>query len=87
VFRLNIEQLKRIMPSPAPNTTLFIAGIPHYLNVFHFGTCHSVRLVYRQRGLDCVIYKSPEETRKLYDAHAGPKLLLFYKDREIKTSE
>ncbi len=87
VFRLNIEQLKRIMPSPEANTRLFITGLPNYMNVFDFGPCHSVRLAYRQRGMDCVIYKSPEETRKLFDAHSGPKLLLFYKDGEIKAAE
>jgi hypothetical protein len=83
VFRANIEQLERIMPSPAPTTKLFISGLPLYMNTFDYGPCYSVRLVYKQNGMDCVLYKSPEETRQVFDAHTGPKLLLLYKDGEL----
>lgn len=54
------------------------------MNVFDFGPCLSLRLLYKQNGIDCVLYKTPEETRKLFEAHAGPKILLFYANGELK---
>ena len=71
------------MPAPAPDTKLFISGLPVYLNVFDWGPCNSVRLVYRQPGITCVIYKSADETQKLFEQHAGPKLLLSYKNGNL----
>jgi hypothetical protein len=87
MFRTSADTLQRVMPSPAPNTRLFIYGLPVYMNIFDFGPCFSVRLIYKQTGMDCVIYKTPEETRKLFDAYGGPNILLSYAHGELKAME
>lgn len=83
IFRSNIAQVERIAPSLAPDTAIFISGLPVYLNVFDFGPCYSVRLVYREPRVTCVIDKSAEETRRLFAAQTGPKLLLSYSEGVI----
>jgi len=83
IFRSNIQQLRQFMPVPVPKTTLFIIGLPDYMNVFSYGPCFSVRLLYDEWSIDCVIEKSPEEIRRAFDAHLGPKILLTYKDGRL----
>jgi hypothetical protein len=34
--------------------------------------------------MDCVIYKTPEDTRTLFDAYSGPKILLSYAHGELR---
>jgi len=82
-FRTDIQQLTRIQPVIAPKTTLFIYGLTEYMNPFNYGPCYSVRLVYGENQIDCVIEKSPEEIRSLFAAHAEPKLLFSYKDGRL----
>ena len=87
IFRSNVRQLQTLMPAPLPKTTLFIIGLPEYMNVFSYGPCYSVRLIYKEPSIDCVIEKKPEEIRMAFEAHTGPKLLLTYKDGELLRSE
>ncbi|MEZ5354454.1 MAG: hypothetical protein R2762_17595 [Bryobacteraceae bacterium] len=83
-FAQSASDLRRLYPTLPRGNRFFIEGLPDYLNLFDYGPCHAVRVMYRDDSQRCTIYLPPGELMAAYEAAAEPKQYLIYDGGKLK---
>ena len=67
-YRKNLQQFSEIIPTIDKDTFVAIQGLPEYFNVFDYGPCYSVKILYRNNNWTCEIYHEQDMFNNVTDS-------------------
>ncbi len=87
IYSTNINFIKQLVTKPKTYSDFYVSNLPANLNVFDDGPCYSLKVIYRDDSLQCIIYKSPEELQEKYTQDNNDKYFLNYENGQLAVKQ